>query len=69
MPHEADSIRAFLGLVAPGFTVEGVLPAGSLEGIEILDDAHAVAGVQTEGGVLPLRFTFDEGKIARVEVL
>lgn len=69
MPHEADSIRAFLGLVSPGFTVEGVLPAGSLAGIEILNDAHAIARVQTDGSVLPLRFTFDEGKIARVEVL
>ena len=66
---EADTIKAFFALVSPGFTVEGDLPAVHLDGIEIKYDGHAVAMVEADGRTLPLRFTFDEGKIARVEVL
>jgi hypothetical protein len=66
---EADTIKAFLALVTPGFTVEGDLPAVHLDGIEVKHDGHAVAMVDADGRSLPLRFTFDEGKIARVEVL
>jgi hypothetical protein len=66
---EAETIKAFLALVTPGFTVEGDLPAVHLDGIEIKHDGHAVAMVDADGRSLPLRFTFDEGKIARVEVL
>jgi hypothetical protein len=67
--NEADTIKAFLALVTPGFTVEGDLPAVHLDGIEIKLDGHAVAMVEANGRTLPIRFTFDEGKIARVEVL
>jgi hypothetical protein len=67
---EADTIKSFLGLVTPGFTVEGDLPAVHVDGIEIKHDGHAVVMVEAaDGRTLPLRFTFDEGKIARVEVL
>jgi hypothetical protein len=66
---EADTIRAFLELVSPGFTLDGELPAVRVDGIEIRHDGHAIAMVQADGRTLPLRFTFDEGKIARVEVL
>ena len=67
--READAIKAFLGLVTPGFTVEGDLPAVQLGGVELKGDGHAIAMVESDGRTLPLRFTFDEGKIARVEVL
>ncbi|MCW2964328.1 MAG: hypothetical protein JWO17_1580 [Actinomycetia bacterium] len=67
--NEAETIKAFLALVTPGFTVEGDLPAVHLDGIEIKLDGHAVAMVEANGRTLPIRFTFDEGKIARVEVL
>jgi hypothetical protein len=66
---EADAVRTFLSIVSPGFCMEGELPAVRLEGVEIRKDGHAVAMVQADGRTLPLRFTFDEGKIARVEVL
>jgi hypothetical protein len=66
---EADTIKAFLGLVSPGFTVEGDLPAVHLDGVELKHDGHAIVMVEADGRTLPLRFTFDEGKIARVEVL
>jgi hypothetical protein len=66
---EAETIKAFLALVTPGFTVEGDLPAVNLDGVEIKHDGHAVAMVEANGRTLPIRFTFDEGKIARVEVL
>jgi hypothetical protein len=66
---EAESIKAFLALVTPGFTVEGDLPAVHLDGVELKQDGHAIAMVEADGRTLPLRFTFDEGKIARVEVL
>jgi hypothetical protein len=66
---EADAIKAFLQLVSPGFTLEGELPAVAVHGIEVRHDGHAIAMVQADGRTLPLRFTFDEGKIARVEVL
>jgi hypothetical protein len=66
---EADAVRQFLTLVAPGFCIEGELPSVHLEGIEVRSDGHAVAMVQADGRTLPLRFTFDEGRIARVEVL
>jgi hypothetical protein len=66
---EADAVRTFLALVSPGFCMEGELPAVKLEGVEIRKDGHAVAMVQADGRTLPLRFTFDEGRIARVEVL
>ena len=66
---EADTIKAFLALVTPGFTVEGDLPAVHVDGIELRNDGHAIAMVESDGRTLPIRFTFDEGKIARVEVL
>ncbi|MDX6476620.1 MAG: hypothetical protein QOH95_2131 [Gaiellaceae bacterium] len=66
---EADTIKAFLALVSPGFTLEGELPAVHLDGIEVRRDGHAIAMVEADGRTLPLRFTFDEGRIARVEVL
>jgi hypothetical protein len=66
---EADAVRTFLSIVSPGFCMEGELPAVKLEGVEIRKDGHAVAMVQADGRTLPLRFTFDEGRIARVEVL
>lgn len=67
--NEATAIKEFLALVSPGFCMEGELPAVHVEGIEIKNDGHAIAMVQADGRTLPLRFTFDEGKIARVEVL
>ncbi len=67
--RQADCIKQFLTLVAPGFTLEGELPAVEVEGIEERHDGHAIARVRADGRVLPLRFTFDEGRIARVEVL
>ncbi|HEX7525585.1 MAG TPA: hypothetical protein VF327_04720 [Gaiellaceae bacterium] len=66
---QADAIKAFLGLVSPGFCMEGELPAVRIDGIEVRHDGHAIAMVQADGRTLPLRFTFDEDKIARVEVL
>jgi hypothetical protein len=66
---QAQAIKEFLALVSPGFCMEGELPAVHVEGIEIKNDGHAIAMVQADGRTLPLRFTFDEGKIARVEVL
>jgi hypothetical protein len=66
---EADTIKAFFALVTPGFTVEGDLPAVHVDGIELRSDGHAIAMVEADGRTLPIRFTFDEGKIARVEVL
>jgi hypothetical protein len=66
---EADTIKAFLALVTPGFTVEGDLPAVHVDGIELRTDGHAIAMVEADGRTLPIRFTFDEGRIARVEVL
>jgi hypothetical protein len=66
---QADAVKQFLALVAPGFCVEGELPAVHLEGIEVRPDGHAIARVQADGRTLPLRFTFDEGKIARLEIL
>jgi hypothetical protein len=66
---EGDAIRQFLSLVTPGFCVEGELPAVHLEGVEVRQDGHAVAMVQADGRTLPLRFTFDGDRIARVEVL
>ncbi len=69
MAGQADCIKTFLGLVAPGFALDGELPALELEGIEERHDGHAIARVRADGRVLPIRFTFDEGRIARVEVL
>jgi hypothetical protein len=66
---EAETVKAFLALVTPGFTVEGDLPAVNLDGVEIKQDGHAIAMVEADGRTLPIRFTFDQGKIARVEVL
>jgi hypothetical protein len=66
---EASAIKEFLALVSPGFCMEGDLPAVQVEGIEVRKDGRAIAMVQADGRTLPLRFTFDEGKIARVEVL
>jgi hypothetical protein len=40
-----------------------------VEGIEVRQDGHAIARVEADGRLLPIRFTFDEGRIARVEVL
>jgi hypothetical protein len=67
--REAEAVKAFLSVVSPGFVLDGELPAVQLEGIEVRNDGHAVAMVQADGRTLPLRFTFDDGKIARVEVL
>jgi hypothetical protein len=67
--NEAETVKTFLSVIAPGFVLEGELPAVHLEGIEVKLDGHAVAMVQADGRTLPLRFTFDEGRIARVEVL
>ena len=67
--REAEAIKAFLALVTPGFCMEGELPAVHVDGIEVRQDGHAIAMVQADGRTLPLRFTFDEDKIARVEVL
>lgn len=66
---EADTIKAFFALVTTGFTVEGDLPAVKVEGIEVRADGKAIAMVEADGRTLPIRFSFDEGKIARVEVL
>jgi hypothetical protein len=67
--REAETIKAFLDLVTPGFTVEGDLPAVNVDGIELRADGKAIAMVEADGRTLPIRFSFDEGKIARVEVL
>jgi ketosteroid isomerase-like protein len=67
--REAEAIKEFLALVSPGFVVEGELPGGRVDAIEVRNDGHAVAMMQADGRSLPIRFTFDEGKIARVEVL
>jgi hypothetical protein len=66
---ESQQIKEFLALVAPGFCMEGELPAVQVEAIEVRKDGHAIARVEADGHLLPIRFTFDEGKIARVEVL
>ncbi len=66
---QAELVKQFFSLVSPGFCIEGELPAVHLEGIEVRHDGHAIAMVQADGRTLPIRFTFDEGKIARVEVL
>ena len=67
--NQAEAVRTFLSVVSPGFCIDGELPAVHLEGVEVRQDGHAIAMVQADGRTLPLRFTFDEGKIARVEVL
>jgi hypothetical protein len=67
--RQAEAIKTFFSLVAPGFTLDGELPAVELEGIEERHDGHAIARVRADGRVLGIRFTFDEGMIARVEVL
>ena len=67
--RQAQAIRDFFDLVSPGFALDGELPAIELEAIEERHDGHAIARVRADGRVLPIRFTFDEGKIARVEVL
>jgi len=67
--RQADAVREFFKLVSPGFSLEGELPAVELEAIEERHDGHAIARVRADGRILPIRFTFDEGKIARVEVL
>jgi hypothetical protein len=66
---QSQSIKEFFALVSPGFSMEGEIPAVRLDGIEVLSDARAVAMVEADGRTLPVRFTFDDGKIARVEVL
>jgi hypothetical protein len=66
---EAEAVKTFLSVVSPGFCLDGELPAVQVEGIEVRKDGHAVVMVQADGRTLPLRFTFDEGKISRVEVL
>ena len=67
--NEPELVKQFFALVSPGFCLDGELPAVQLEGIEVRHDGHAIAMVQADGRTLPIRFTFDEGKIARVEVL
>ena len=66
---ESQQIKEFLALVAPGFCMDGELPAVQVEAIEVRMDGHAIARGEADGHLLPIRFTFDEGKIARVEVL
>jgi hypothetical protein len=66
---ETDRVKEFFELVSPGFSVDGVVPAGDIEGIEVRQDGHVVAGVVAHDRVVPVRFTFDDGRIARVEVL
>ena len=66
---ESDLVKQFFGIVSPGFCIDGEIPDVHLEGIEVRHDGHAIAMVQADGRTLPIRFTFDEGKIARVEVL
>ena len=66
---QAEMVKQFFSLVSPGFCIDGELPTVHLEGIETRHDGHAIAMVQADGRTLPIRFTFDEGKIARVEVL
>ena len=66
---EPELVKQFFSLVAHGFCIEGEVPAVRLEGIEVRHDGHAIAMVQADGRTLPIRFTFDEGRIARVEVL
>jgi hypothetical protein len=66
---QSESIKEFFALVCPGFSMEGEIPDVRLDGIEVLSDARAVAMVQADGRTLPIRFTFDDGRIARVEVL
>jgi hypothetical protein len=67
---EAESIKEFFSIIAPGFSLDGDLPAVVIQGIEVRKDGHAIARVEAnDGRVLPVRFTFDEGRIARVEVL
>ena len=53
----------------PSISTAGSSPSVEIEGIEERHDGHAIARVRADGRVLPIRFTFDEGKIARVEVL
>ena len=67
--RESKQIKDFLELVAPGFCMDGELPAVTVEGIEVRLDGHAIARVEADGHLMPIRFTFDDGKIARVEVL
>ena len=67
--NEAEAVKTFLSVVSPGFVIDGELPSVRLQGIEVRKDGHAIAMAQADGMTLPLRFTFDEGKIARVEVL
>jgi hypothetical protein len=67
--RQAEAVREFFRLVSPGFALDGELPAVEIEGIEERRDGHAIARVRADGRVLPIRLTFDEGKIARVEVL
>ena len=69
MAYQAECIKQFFSLVSPGFMLEGELPTLQVEAIEERLDGHAIARVRADGRVLPIRFTFDEGKIARVEVL
>ena len=66
---QSELVKQFFSLVSPGFCIDGELPAVRLEGVEMRHDGHAIAMVQADGRTLPIRFTFDEGKIARVEVL
>ncbi len=69
MRRQADLVRDFFTLIAPGFIQDGELPAVQLEGVEERHDGHAIASVRDGDRVFPIRFTFDEGRIARVEVL
>ncbi len=67
--NQVEAVKTFLSVVSPGSCTDGELPAVRREGVEVRHDGHAVAMVQADGRTLPLRFTFDEGRIARVEVL
>ena len=43
--RQAEAIKTFFSVVAPGFTLDGELPAVELEGIEERHDGHAIARV------------------------
>ena len=50
--RQAEAIKTFFSVVAPGFTLDGELPAVEVEGIEERHDGHAIARVRADGHVL-----------------
>ena len=47
--RQAEAIKTFFSVVAPGFTLDGELPVVELEGIEERHDGHAIARVRADG--------------------